>query len=171
MKNAGRVGRHDGDGVILGVLLVSLAGPISRFWCGRMRSSGASRLCRPLRRCSGWRRRPPCLTVCRQQLLCAAGAGHGVAAERDPSPLVLRGDDPVCYWLAIPLGRGAAGVLEGRLSASSWPGRRSSSCWNGKRRAWCGTRRLIGSIPLGIRTLDVFQAGAGLKQERFSRGS
>ena len=58
-----------------------------------------------------------------------------MAAERDPSQLMFFVVMiPVCYWLAIPLGRGAAGVLEGAFVGVFVDGD-SSSCWNGKRRA------------------------------------
>ena len=137
VKNAGRLGVAATMvmGVILGVLLVSWPGQSRGFWCGRMRSSGASRLRRPLRRCSGWRRRAVFdgLQATASFALRAQGMVWLPSAIHLSSFFVVM--IPVCYWLAIPLGRGAAGVLEGRLSASSWPGRRSSSCWNGKRRA------------------------------------
>ena len=158
-------------GVILGVLLGAWPGQSRGFWCGRMRSSGASRLRRPLRRCSGWRRRPPCLTVCRQQLPCAAGAGHGVAAERDPSQLVLRGDDPGLLLAGHSAGARCSGCWKGRLSASSWPGRRSSSCWNGKRRAPVWNAPFDPDRSPGDQNPDVFQSRCRFESKRFFRGS
>ena len=156
MKNAGRLGVAATMvmGVILGVLLVSLAGPISRLL---VREDAIIR---------GIAIAPAIAALL--WLAAAATVFDGLQATASfalraqgmvwlPSAIHLSSFFvvmiPVCYWLAIPLGRGAAGVLEGRLSASSWPGRRSSSCWNGKRRARCGTRRLIRIDPLGDQNL------------------
>ena len=138
MKNAGRLGVAATMvmGVILGVLLVSLAGPISQLLVREDAIIGGIAIA-PAIAALLW-------------LAAAATVFDGLQATASfalraqgmvwlPSAIHLSSFFvvmiPVCYWLAIPLGRGAAGVLEGRLSASSWPGRRSSSCWNGKRRA------------------------------------
>ena len=146
MKNAGRLGVAATMvmGVILGVLLVSLAGPISRLLVREDAIIGGIAIA-PAIAALLW-------------LAAAATVFDGLQATASfalraqgmvwlPSAIHLSSFFvvmiPVCYWLAIPLGRGAAGVLEGRLSASSWPGRRSSSCWNESGAPRCGTRRLI----------------------------
>ena len=171
MKNAGRLGVAATMvmGVILGVLLVSLAGPISRLLVREDAIIGGIAIA-PAIAALLW-------------LAAAATVFDGLQATASfalraqgmvwlPSAIHLSSFFvvmiPVCYWLAIPLGRGAAGCWKGRLSASSWPGRRSSSCWNGKRRApvWNAPPDPDRS-PWGSEQQMSFRADAGLKARGF----
>jgi MATE family multidrug resistance protein len=116
VKNAGRLGVAATMvmGVILGVLLVSLAGPISRLLVREDAIIGGIAIA-PAIAALLW-------------LAAAATVFDGLQATASfalraqgmvwlPSAIHLSSFFvvmiPVCYWLAIPLGRGAAGVLEG----------------------------------------------------------
>ena len=76
---------HDGDGVILGVLLVTWPGQSRGFWCGRMRSIGGIAIAPAIAALLWLAAAATVFDGLQATVLCAAGAGHGGCRARSIS--------------------------------------------------------------------------------------